>query len=45
MTRFLKAYRLRSTASRSDILRLFVQRGYALSYSDIEKKYISTTIG
>lgn len=25
----LKAYRLRSTASRSDILRLFVQRGYA----------------
>jgi Fur family ferric uptake transcriptional regulator len=38
----LKAYRLRSTASRSDILRLFVQRGYALSYSDIEKEISST---
>jgi Fur family ferric uptake transcriptional regulator len=38
----LKAFQLRSTAGRSDILRLFLQRGYALSYSDIEKELSST---
>ena len=32
----LKEYRLRKTSSRTDILRLFLQNPYALSYSSIE---------
>ncbi len=34
----LKDFRLRNTASRADILNLFLEHPYALSYSDIEKE-------
>lgn len=34
----LKDFRLRNTSSRSDILRLFLNHPYALSYSTIEKE-------
>ena len=34
----LQDFRLRNTSSRADILRLFRQRPYALSYSTIEKE-------
>lgn len=37
-TQLLKDYRLRSTTSRSEILKLFLNRHHALSYSDIEKE-------
>lgn len=33
----LKQFRLRSTPGRQEILKLFLSRDYALSYSDIEK--------
>ena len=38
----LKDFRLRNTSSRADILRLFLNHGYALSYTDIEKKVAET---
>jgi Fur family transcriptional regulator, ferric uptake regulator len=38
----LKDFSLRSTSSRSDILHLFLQHPYALSYSDIEKEVAKT---
>ncbi|MEJ0055202.1 MAG: transcriptional repressor [Bacteroidota bacterium] len=38
----LKDFRLRSTSSRADILHLFLEHPYALSYSDIEKEVAST---
>jgi Fur family ferric uptake transcriptional regulator len=34
----LRDFRLRSTNSRSDILKLFIDQPHALSYSDIEKE-------
>lgn len=34
----LKDFDLRTTTSRSDILKLFIKNPYALSYSDIEKE-------
>src|SRR4051812_2193161 len=38
----LKAFRLRNTSSRADILHLFLAHPYALSYSDIEKQVAET---
>ncbi|NOT75092.1 MAG: transcriptional repressor [Cyclobacteriaceae bacterium] len=40
--KILRDFKLRSTASRSDILNLFIQNPYALSYSDIEKQVAET---
>jgi len=37
-TQLLKDFRLRFTISRSEILKLFLNRNHALSYSDIEKE-------
>ncbi len=37
ISEILKDHHLRSTASRSDILRLFEKNNHALSYSDIER--------
>lgn len=34
----LRDFKLRSTSSRSDILKLFINQHHALSYSDIEKE-------
>jgi len=34
----LKDFQLRTTSSRTDILRLFLRQGYALSYTDIERE-------
>ncbi len=41
-TNILKGHQLKSTASRSAILQLFVRHSHALSYSDIERE-ISTS--
>ena len=38
----LKDFRLRNTSSRADILNLFLEHPYALSYSDIEKEVAET---
>ena len=38
----LKDFRLRTTSSRTDILQLFLEHPYALSYSDIEKQVAET---
>ena len=38
----LKDFQLRLTSSRTDILRLFLDHGYALSYSDIEREVAKT---
>lgn len=38
----LKDFRLRNTSSRADILRLFLDHAYALSYSDIEREVAET---
>ena len=38
LTDLLKDHNLRSTSSRSEILRLFEKSSHALSYSDIEKE-------
>ena len=38
----LKDFRLRNTSSRADILRLFLDHTYALSYSDIEREVAET---
>jgi Fur family ferric uptake transcriptional regulator len=39
---FLKDHKLRSTSSRSEILKLFIRSSHALSYSDIEKEVKSS---
>jgi len=36
--RLLKSFRLRSTPTRQEILRLFLKKDYALSHSDIESE-------
>ena len=41
-TDLLKDHNLRSTSSRSEILRLFEENSHALSYSDIEKEVSSS---
>jgi Fur family ferric uptake transcriptional regulator len=38
----LKDYELRTTTSRSAILRLFIKNSFALSYSDIEREIAAT---
>ena len=38
----LKDYNLRTTTSRSAILRLFIRNSFALSYSDIEQEIAAT---
>lgn len=40
--RILKDYDLRTTTSRSAILRLFLRNSFALSYSDIEREIATT---
>jgi Fur family ferric uptake transcriptional regulator len=40
--RLLKDYRLRSTPTRQEILHLFINSDYALSYGDIEKEINSS---
>lgn len=40
--RILKDYELRTTTSRSAILRLFLKNSFALSYSDIEREIAAT---
>lgn len=37
-SQILKDFELRTTTSRSDILKLFIKNPFALSYSDIEKE-------
>jgi Fur family transcriptional regulator, ferric uptake regulator len=39
----LRQYQLRSTPTRQDILHLFLNKGYALSHSDIEKEVNSSS--
>jgi Fur family transcriptional regulator, ferric uptake regulator len=41
-SQILKDYDLRTTTSRSAILRLFLKNSFALSYSDIEKEIAAT---
>ena len=36
--RLLKSFKMRSTPSRQEILRLFLRKDYALSHGDIEKE-------
>jgi Fur family ferric uptake transcriptional regulator len=38
----LKGFRLHTTSSRADILNLFLEHPYALSYSDIEREVANT---
>ena len=39
--RLLKSFKMRSTPSRQEILRLFLRKDYALSHGDIEKEVSS----
>jgi Fur family ferric uptake transcriptional regulator len=41
-TQLLREHQLRSTASRSSILSIFLRNSYALSYSDIERLVATT---